>query len=79
MSLKIIKRDGDLVAFNPQKIYNRVKRSSKGLSVNSDEIFIKVMKLLHHIQEVIMTTQDWQRQLQFLHTIKKQTIVFHKL
>ena len=43
MSLKIIKRDGDLVAFNPQKIYNRVKRSSKGLNVNSDEIFIKVI------------------------------------
>ena len=43
MSLKIIKRDGDNVAFNPQKIYNRVKRSAKGLSVNSDEIFIKVI------------------------------------
>ena len=43
MSLKIIKRDGDLVAFNPQKIYNRVKRASKGLNVNSDEIFIKVI------------------------------------
>jgi ribonucleoside-diphosphate reductase alpha chain len=43
MSLKIIKRGGDSVAFNPQKIYNRVKRSSKGLNVNSDEIFIKVI------------------------------------
>jgi len=43
MSLKIIKRDGDLVAFNPQKIYNRVKRASKGLNVNSNEIFIKVI------------------------------------
>ena len=43
MSLKIIKRGGDAVAFNPQKIYNRVKRSSKGLNVNSDEIFIKVI------------------------------------
>ena len=43
MSLKIIKRDGDNVTFNPQKIYNRVKRSAKGLSVNSDEIFIKVI------------------------------------
>ncbi len=31
------------MAFNPQKIYNRVKRSSKGLNVNSDEIFIKVI------------------------------------
>ena len=43
MSLKINKRGGDSVAFNPQKIYNRVKRSSKGLNVNSDEIFIKVI------------------------------------
>ena len=31
------------MAFNPQKIYNRVKRASKGLNVNSDEIFIKVI------------------------------------
>jgi ribonucleoside-diphosphate reductase alpha chain len=43
MSLKIIKRGGDSVSFNPQKIYNRVKRASKGLNVNSDEIFIKVI------------------------------------
>ena len=43
MSLKIIKRGGESVSFNPQKIYNRVKRSSKGLNVNSDEIFIKVI------------------------------------
>jgi ribonucleoside-diphosphate reductase alpha chain len=43
MSLKIIKRGGEVVSFNPQKIYNRVKRSSKGLNVNSDEIFIKVI------------------------------------
>jgi ribonucleoside-diphosphate reductase alpha chain len=43
MSLKIIKRDGDIVSFNPQKIYNRIKKSVKGLNVNSDEIFIKVI------------------------------------
>ena len=43
MSLKILKRDGDNVTFNPQKIYNRVKRAAKGLNVNSDEIFIKVI------------------------------------
>jgi len=43
MSLKIIKRAEENVAFNPQKIYNRVKRSAKGLNVNSDEIFIKVI------------------------------------
>ena len=43
MSLKIIKRGCEVVSFNPQKIYNRVKRASKGLNVNSDEIFIKVI------------------------------------
>lgn len=43
MSLKIIKRNGDSASFNPQKIYNRVKKSAKGLNVNSDEIFIKVI------------------------------------
>jgi ribonucleoside-diphosphate reductase alpha chain len=43
MSLKIIKRVGESVSFNPQKIYNRVKKASKGLNVNSDEIFIKVI------------------------------------
>jgi ribonucleoside-diphosphate reductase alpha subunit len=43
MSLRIKKRGGDEVSFNPQKIYNRVKRASKGLNVNSDEIFIKVI------------------------------------
>ena len=43
MSLKIIKRNGESVSFNPQKIYHRVKKSAKGLNVNSDEIFIKVI------------------------------------
>ncbi len=43
MSLKITKRGQEGVSFNPQKIYNRVKRASKGLNVNSDEIFIKVI------------------------------------
>ncbi len=43
MSLKIQKRNGDDASFNPQKIYLRIKRSAKGLNVNSDEIFIKVI------------------------------------
>ena len=43
MSLKIKKRNGEDAAFNPQKIYNRIKKASKGLNVNSDEIFIKVI------------------------------------
>lgn len=43
MSLKIKKRGGEDASFNPQKIYSRIKRASKGLTVNSDEIFIKVI------------------------------------
>lgn len=43
MFLKIIKRNGEETSFNPQKIYTRIKRSSKGLSVNPDEIFIAVI------------------------------------
>jgi ribonucleoside-diphosphate reductase alpha chain len=43
MSLKIKKRGGEGESFNPQKIYNRIKRAAKGLNVNSDEIFIKVI------------------------------------
>ncbi len=30
MPLKIIKRGGESASFNPQKIYNRVKRAAKG-------------------------------------------------
>ena len=56
MSLKIIKRGGDKVAFNPQKIYSRVKRSAKGLNVNSDEIFIKVITSVPTEGEI--TTKD---------------------
>jgi len=43
MSLRIIKRGGDSVAFNPQKIYSRIKKTGKGLNVNTDEIFIKAI------------------------------------
>jgi len=43
MSLTIIKKGGEEVAFNPAKIYNRIKKASKSLNVNSDEIFIKVI------------------------------------
>jgi ribonucleoside-diphosphate reductase alpha subunit len=41
--LKIKKRSGEEVAFNPQKIYQRIKRSSKNLKVNADQIFINVI------------------------------------
>jgi ribonucleoside-diphosphate reductase alpha chain len=43
MSLTIIKKDGEETSFNPSKIYNRIKKASKSLNVNSDEIFIKVI------------------------------------
>jgi ribonucleoside-diphosphate reductase alpha chain len=41
--LTIIKRNGEKSSFTPQKIYNRIKKSSKGLDINHDEIFIKVI------------------------------------
>ena len=56
MSLTIKKRGGDNVSFNPQKIYNRIKRSSKGMSVNSDEIFIKVITSVP--TEGVITTKE---------------------
>jgi ribonucleoside-diphosphate reductase alpha chain len=43
MSLKILKRSGEETSFNPTKIHNRIKKTSKGLNVKSDEIFIKVI------------------------------------
>lgn len=56
MSLKIKKRNGEDASFNPQKIYNRVKRAAKGLNVNSDEIFIKVITSVP--TEGIITTKE---------------------
>jgi len=43
MSLRIKKRNGEVVSFNPTKIQTRIKRASKNLNVNSDQIFIKVI------------------------------------
>ncbi len=56
MSLKIRKRAGDETSFNPQKIYNRIKKAAKGLSINSDEIFIKVITSVP--TEGTITTKD---------------------
>jgi ribonucleoside-diphosphate reductase alpha chain len=57
MSLKIKKRSGDdESSFNPQKIYNRIKKASKGLNVNSDEIFIKVITSVP--TEGVITTKE---------------------
>lgn len=59
MSLRIKKRGGEEVSFNPQKIYQRVKRSAKGLNVNSDEIFIKVITSVP--TEGVITTKELDR------------------
>ena len=56
MSLKIIKRGGEVVPFNPQKIYNRVKRAARGLNVNADEVFIKVITSVP--TEGVITTKE---------------------
>jgi ribonucleoside-diphosphate reductase alpha chain len=56
MSLRIKKRDGEDASFNPQKIYNRIKRAAKGLNVNSDEIFIKVITSVP--TEGLITTKE---------------------
>lgn len=44
--VQIEKRDGTLASFNPNKILSRIKKAAKGLKVNSDEIFIKVITSL---------------------------------
>jgi ribonucleoside-diphosphate reductase alpha chain len=44
--VSILKRNGENVSFNPTKIYNRIKKAGKGLSINSDEIFIRVITSL---------------------------------
>jgi ribonucleoside-diphosphate reductase alpha subunit len=56
MSLRIKKRGGEDASFNPQKIYNRIKRAAKGLNVNSDEIFIKVITSVP--TEGLITTKE---------------------
>lgn len=56
MSLRIKKRSGDDASFNPQKIYHRIKRAAKGLNVNSDEIFIKVITSVP--TEGVITTKE---------------------
>jgi len=40
--MKITKRNGSKIDFNPNKILTRIKKQSEGLKVNADEVFIKV-------------------------------------
>jgi len=52
----IQKRNDEQAAFNPSKILTRIKRSAKGLKVNSDEIFIKGITSLPN--EGVVTTKE---------------------
>lgn len=52
----IKKRNGLEVAFNPTKILSRIKKATKGLKVNSDEIFIKGITSLPN--EGTVTTKE---------------------
>ena len=54
--MKIKKRNGGEVAFNPTKILSRIKKATKGLKVNSDEIFIKGITSLPN--EGTVTTKE---------------------
>lgn len=40
--MKIIKRNGRSVQFNPNKIFRRIKEQAKGLKVDATEIFVEV-------------------------------------
>jgi ribonucleoside-diphosphate reductase alpha subunit len=44
--MKIIKRDGSKQSFMPNKILVRLKQQSKGLNVNSDKLFQRVIPLI---------------------------------
>ena len=54
--LQISKRNGTFASFNPTKIYNRIKKSARGLNVNPDEIFVKVITSTP--TEGILSTKD---------------------
>ena len=40
--MQVIKRNGQKIDFNPNKILLRIKKQSDGLKVNPDELFLKV-------------------------------------
>ena len=51
--MKIIKRDGTRQSFMPNKILTRLKRQSKGLNVNPDKLFQRVVP---HIKDEMTAT-----------------------
>jgi ribonucleoside-diphosphate reductase alpha chain len=40
--MQVVKRNGQKIDFNPNKILLRIKKQSDGLKVNADEVFLKV-------------------------------------
>lgn len=40
--MQVVKRNGQKIDFNPNKILLRIKKQSEGLKVNPDEVFLKV-------------------------------------
>jgi ribonucleoside-diphosphate reductase alpha chain len=40
--MQVVKRNGNKIDFNPNKILTRIKKQSEGLKINADEVFIKV-------------------------------------
>lgn len=44
--MKIVKRNGEKTNFSPNKILTRIKKTAKGLNVNSDELAIEVQTYL---------------------------------
>jgi len=60
MSLTIIKRNGEPASYSPQKIHARIKKAAKGLKVNSDEIFAKVITTMPTEGEVETRRLDKQ-------------------
>ena len=40
--MRVIKRNGSKIDFNPNKILTRIKKQAEGLKINADEVFLKV-------------------------------------
>lgn len=61
LSLSIIKRNGEKVGYSPAKIHKRIQKAAKGLKVNSDGIFSKVITTLP--SEGFITTKELDKQI----------------
>lgn len=61
MGWTVVKRNGEKVTFNPTKILARIKKAAKGLKVNCDEVFVKVLTTLP--QEGLLETKLLDKQI----------------